>query len=422
MCYYYILCFYFQNLKSLTWNPQIKSQAALETLFPAMPHMTNLTLTTEEVYGDGYEAVLRAIAANLHHLKYLDISYKNVVSKAIEYLLPTDDNALGGCPELVDLNLRRIQNVDVELLKKIILALPKLRSLTHELLVNALGNLTEEEMGVDTAGNLNTLCARNVPEDSENTRFDKLATSPAFQQFRNNVTTVDIDAPIAKKGQRESALLADVLMWLPKLKWMVLGGVSEAHDVLSLLETFGDRLELLKLFDLSGNLSVQDIMMTCSNLEKLNMCHTLMENDLLVNNIKRQHDQAQKLSKLPELDCLAEICLHNMNKDLCSADMLTALLQSSRLEQIELRSVEAMTDDVMFNVLSSRGCAALSKVTRFVITGCSLITAAPFEDWLTRDNCSLHYMFINKCEKVDDKTLRDAVVKCPKTVIVKQRF
>ena len=61
--------------------------------------MTNLTLTTEAVYDDGYDAVLRAIAANLHHLEYLDISKIEVDPKAIEYLLPTDDNILGGCPE-----------------------------------------------------------------------------------------------------------------------------------------------------------------------------------------------------------------------------------------------------------------------------------------------------------------------------------
>ena len=409
-------------MKSLTWDPLLTSDAALETLFPAMPHMTNLTLTTEAVYVDGYDAVFRAIAANLHHLKYLDISGSDVDPKAIEHLLPTDDNPLGGCPELVDLDLWGVENVDVELLKKIILALPKLRFLTHELLVNALGDLTEEEMGVDTARNFNIVCARNVPEDSENTRFDKLATSPAFQRLRSNVTTVNIGAPIAEKGQRESALLADILMLLPKLKRMILGGISDAHDVLSLLESFGDHLEHLKLFDLSGNLSVQDIMMTCSNLVKLNMRHTLMKKDLLMNDINRYQYQVQKQSKLSELNGLTEICLHHMNKDLCSADMLSALLQSSRLEQIELRSVEAMTDDVMFNALSSRGCAALSKVTRFLMTGCSLITAAPFVDWLTRDNCSLQYMFINKCEKVDNKTLRTAALKCPRAVIVKQRF
>ena len=413
--------FFFQNLKSLTWDPLLTSDAALETLFPAMPHMTNLTLTTEEVYDDGYDAVLRAIGANLHHLKYLDISRSDVDPKAIEYLLPTDDNILGGCPELVELHLRRIHNVDVELLKKIILALPKLRSLTHELLVNALGDLTEEEMGVDTARNFNIVCARNVPEDSENTRFDKLTTSPAFQRFKNNVTTVNIGAPIAEKGQRESALLADILMWLPKLKRMTLGGVSDAHDVISLLESFGDNLEFLNFFALSGNLSIQDIMRTCNNLVKLFIRHTLKENDQLKNETNKHQDQVGMPRSLPELNCLTEICLHHMNKDLCSADMLTALLQSSRLEQIELRSVEAMTDDVMFNVLSSRGCAALSKVTRFVMTGCSLITAAPFVDWLTRDNCSLQYMFTHTCEKVDNKTLKDAVVKCPKAVIVKER-
>ena len=351
--------------------------------------MANLTLTTEEVYDDGYDAVLRAIAANLHHLKYLDISRSDVDPKAIEYLLPTKDNILGGCPELVELHLRRLQNVDVELLKKIILGLPKLRSLTHELLVNALGDLTAEEMGLDTARNLNKLCARNVPEDSENTRFDKLATSPAFQRFKNTVTTVNIGAPIAEEGQQESVLLADILMWLPKLKRMTLDGISETHDVLPLLESFGHRLEDLTFLDLSGSVSIQDILRTCSNLVKLFIRHSPKEKEHKMNDINRHKDQIEK--PLPELNCLTEISLYHMDKDLCSADMLIALLQSTNLKNLTLINVEAMTDDVMFSALSSRGCTALSKVTRFVMTGCSLITAAPFEDWLTRDNCSLHY-------------------------------
>ena len=86
----------------------------------------------------------------MRHLKSLNISNCEVEPKIIECLLPTEDNSLGGCPELVDLDLSSNVMVHVELLKKILLALPKLRSLKHELLVNALGELTEEEMGEDT--------------------------------------------------------------------------------------------------------------------------------------------------------------------------------------------------------------------------------------------------------------------------------
>ena len=89
-----------------------------------MPHITKLSLT-EAHYDDKYDGLLRAIATNLHQLKYLDISDSDVDPKAIEYLLPTQDNALGGCPELVHLDLMGVEDVDVELLKKIILALPK---------------------------------------------------------------------------------------------------------------------------------------------------------------------------------------------------------------------------------------------------------------------------------------------------------
>ena len=89
-------------MKNLTWYPNITSETALEKLCPAIPHITNLSLT-EAQYDDKCDGLLRAIAANLHQLKYLDISNSEVDPKAIEYLLPTEDNALGGCPELVEL-------------------------------------------------------------------------------------------------------------------------------------------------------------------------------------------------------------------------------------------------------------------------------------------------------------------------------
>ena len=371
-----------------------------------MPNITKLSITAIDYEGK-YEGLLKAIAATLHRLKYLDISFSRVDSKTIEYLLPTEHNTLGGCPELVYFGLCGIQNVDVQLMKKIILALPRLRFLEHELLVNVLGNLTEEEMDVDTARYLEQLYTRHYYSPI---RYDLLDKSPAFERFKNNITTVDLDA---EKGQEEDASLADVLMCLPKLTNVTLCGISEArHHLSSLLESIGDRLEHLTFCLLSGNLSIQDIMRTCSNLVKLSI------NQQSLMNVSNKHqEQREELSKLPVLHYLTEIDLHNINKDMCSADMLIALLQSLNLKTITLYNVEAMSDDVMFMVLSSGCCTALSKVTEFLVKR-SLITAEPFVLWLGRDNCSLEHIRLYICEKVDYKILRDAAVKCDRALII----
>ena len=404
-------------MKSLTWEPLITSSTALENLCLSMPHLTKFSIT-DALYDDKCEGLLKAIAYNLHHLKYLDISDSEVDPKAIEYLLPTDGNALGGCPELVHLDLCSLQNVDVELLKRIILALPKLRFLKHELLVNALGNLTEEEMGVDTARYLSILYARFDCKDSKNIsipiRFDLLAKSPAFQRLKNNITTVDMGyEPVDEEEQQEYALLADVLMCLPKLNKLTLT-ISEGHDlVTSLLESIGDRLEYFDFNHLSRCLSIQDIMMTCSNLVHLILIPTYNED---VSN--RHQDRVEKPSKLPVLNYLTEIHLDCINKEMCSDDMLIALLQSPRLNRITLINVEAMSDDVMWNVLLFPGCPALSKVTKLSVTWCPWITAEPFVHWLTRDTCSLEYIRFTHCEKVDYQVLKDAAGTYPKAVMI----
>ena len=397
-------------MKSLTWEPLTTSPTALENLFPAMHHITKLTIKEAE-YDDKCEGLLRAIAANLYHLKYLDLSDGVVDPKAIEYILPTEGNALGGCPDLVHLDLHEAEDVDVELLKKIILALPKLRFLRHDLMVNALGNLTEEEMGVDTARHLKNLCAHYCYSP---VRFDRLAKSPAFQRLKNNITKVHLDAPLAEEGQQEAASLADVLMCLPKLTNVTLCDISEEHHHVSfLLASIGERLEYLAFYGLSGNRSIQDIMSTCKNLVELGIGEYS-----LINVSNRHLEQTEKPNKLPLLKYLREINLHSINKDVCSADMLIALLQSPNLETVSLFHVEAMSDDVMFNVLSSRCCTALSKVTKFSVAS-PLLTAEPLVQWLNRDYCSLEQIFLRECEKVDYQMLRAAAENYPRALLIK---
>ena len=357
----------------------------------------------------------------MHDLKSLRIPYSNVEPKALEYLLPTEDNALGGCPELVDLDLCHVEQVDIQLLKSIILALPKLKSLKHELFVNALRDLTEEEMGVDTARYVNTLYGRHfygLPNHSFSLlRYTDLDKSPGFQRIRNNITNIDIPLPAAEVGQIEPSIFANVLISMPKLRSISLCNIGDARrHVLPVLESIGHRLEYLDLhLDASGNLSIQDIMMTCRNLVKLNMYQPHMEYDDVLIGSSLHHDQVECTSKLPVLE---EINLNDLGKDVCSADGLIALLQSPNLNKISLRNLEAMSDDVMFKALSSPDYAALSNVIQFSVKECSLLTEGPLVNWITRENCSLQYIGFWKCENMDIYVLQPYALEYHRALII----
>ena len=390
------------------------SPTALEKFCVAMPRMTTLRLPC---VGDknGYEGAIRAISANMHHLEKLDIYRYLADAKSIECLLPTKDNALGGCPDLVHLNLRS-QHGSVELMKKIILTLPKLRFLCHLTLVNALGELTEEEMDVDTARHINSLYAILFYNTSiycyAHQRYDILLKSPAFQRIKNNITSVDIyiNSNIEAGEQKQSAFLVDVLMSLPTLKSIRLKYTSATYKhVLPLLESIGDRIEYLDLSNDSGHLRMQDVMRTCRNLVELTSYS---------GNSKHQEQEAWP-GKLPVLHYLTSITLQHMDQYACSADMLVALLQSPNLIKITIQNLKVMTDDVMFRALSySPGGAAISKVTDFTLTECPLITAAPLVHWLTKDNCSLQYISVARCMKVDYETLKAAAERYPRALLI----
>ena len=404
-------------METLTLRTLSTLNTALEKFCKAMPHLTKLSMPCMFLT-NSYDGVLRAIAANMPHLKYLDITNCTVEPKVIENLLPTEDNPLGGCPHLVYLNLHNVRSVDVALLKKIILALPKLRSLKHKLLIDALGDFTEEEMSEDTGRSLNSLFVRCVNSMSINSdchlRYDNLAKSPAFQRFNNNITTVDIRVASDDKGPKESASLACVLKSMPNLKHITLSDISDTHkNVLPLLESTGNLVQYLSLFYFSGNLSLHNIMKTCKNLVQLSLSYNTLGNDS-----KIHHDQGQNPNQHPVLYYLTEITLHGLYTGICSGDMLTALLQSPNLKKINLENLEAMTDDVMFNVLSSRDCTALSKVTQFSMEDCPLVTAVPFVKWLNREDCSLQHMRFYDCEKIDYKSLKAAVEKCPRALTI----
>ena len=409
-------------MESLTLHPLDALPTALETFCTAMPHITKIDFLS--VHRDNrYDRVLRAIAANMHHLKSLSISFCMIDHpKAIEYLLPTKGNTLGGCPELVHLDLLGVNNVHAESLKKIILALPKLRSLKHDLLVDALADLTEEEMDEDTARCFNSLYVSLLGNGCSYICCDIMSKSPVFQRFRHNITTVYIREARNKDGQKESPLSADALMSLPNLEHITLCFISESdRRVLHLLESSGDCVKYLRLEFISANLSVQNIMSACRNLVKLSLVYRpFIGNSQRSGN--KHHDQVEWPSKLPVLHYLTELILYQANKSVCSAEILIALLQSPNLSKITLDKLDVMLDDVMFNALSSRGCTALSKVTDFTVWHCPLITEAPLVHWLSRENCSLQYISFYKCEKINHERLQAGAEKYPKPLMIKERL
>ena len=204
---------------------------------------------------------------------------------------------------------------------------------------------------------------------------------------------------------------------------MKLSGISEAHEhVLPLLDTIGDRLVLVELFDLSGYLSVQDIMRTCTNVVELELCYRHFKNGALKNDSNKlvQQNQIESTSKMPVLHCLTKVILEHMNKEICSSDMLIALLQSPNLKNVLLGDLEAMTDDVMWTVLSSSDCAGLSKVTRFSVSHCSLITEALLVHWINREDCPLQYIIFSNCPGINCNVLKAAAKKCHKALRIEE--
>ena len=415
----------FQKLESLTLRGLTVSPKALERFCGEMPHITKLDLSgvgDKDGYNskNSFERILRAIAGSMHHLKYLDISFCTAEPNAIECLLPTEDNPLGGCPELVHLALIGVKGVDVHLLRKIILMLPKLKVLAHYLFVHALVDLTEEELDMDISLSLFSLNSWTALKQFKNfppVRYDILAKSPIFQRLNNNIATVDM-----KIDKRDHNIAASVLMGMTKFRHLNFWCTTKFYmNMLPMFESIGDYLQYIRIKDkFRCQVGVHDIIRTCPKLVelRLNRFHNKEDDELQDNDINQHHVQAEKLSKLPVLNCLTVIELIRMDKQVCSADMLIALLQSPCLTNIHISELEAMSDDVMFNVLSSPGGSALSKVTELSVSECALITAVPFVQWLLKENCTLQYMRFDKCENVNCNAIGAVAEKCPRALII----
>ena len=400
---------YFQKLKTLSLGTRVVHANVLEDFCSTMKQITQLDLGGVMVcYDPCYDGVLKAIGNNMHHLTSLDISFSRVTSNAINYLLPTEENSYTGCSKLVFLNLIGVQSLNVCTLKNIILSLPKLRCLKHEMLISALVGLTEEEMDKDTGRCLQHLRGLSSWELTRSLiRYDLLPYTPVYQRL-DNITVVDID--VAPQFQH---FLIDLLLPLNKLKSLSLCGMSNSHQyLLPVLEVNGAQLEFLNLIYLSGNLNVYDIIRTCP---------FLMELTMLIDNYSENHKHPEQLANdIPVLPFLRKASLVNMDAQLCSKDMLTALLRSPDVQDITLNQIEVMSDDVLFNVMlpTLSGRAPLLKMKNFNVIFCEAITATPFVEWLQMTNILLEELKLSDCCNVDFEVLKAAAMKYSRNLML----
>ena len=370
----------------------------------AMPHIAKLNLSGV-LCADSYDGVLRAISVSMPNLKALDISRSNVQASAIELLLPTKGNPSSGCTKLAYLNLAKNSFVTVELLKKIILCLPKLRYLKHALLMKTLTELTEEEMDEDTGRCLRYFHSEWLCDCCCTTMYyDAFSRAPALTRL-GNITEVDI---IVIKGSEH--FLRDILMQLKKIKRLTLHRLSESHKfLLPVLESNGGCLEYLHLHDLSGGLNLSDVIRTCPRLIQLTV-HCNAE--------KESHKPKIETSKLdPVLTCLRKFNLQFTDEHICSKATLVSLLKSPCLETIYLSNVAAMSNDVIYNYLSFiyGGYKRSTKLKKIVLDSCPNITEEPFVHWLSMEDCMLEFIFI-QCPNVNYKDLKTAAEKYTKAL------
>ena len=372
-----------------------------------MHHITTLKLSGVLRTGR-YDGVIKAISENMPNLKTLDISESWVQASVIECLLPTKRNPKRGCPELVHLDLARSNFVTVELLKKIILRLPKLRYLKHALMMKTLTELTEKEVDVDTGR-----CLRYVYSEwgsrcwSKEIDYDALSRAPMLTKL-HNITELDIDVT-----EESEQFWKDILMQLKKIQRLTLYSMWEFQEfLLPVLESNGGCLKCLNLQHLSEDLDLSDIMRTCPGLVDLRVsCASYTQS----------HQAKIETLKLDsEFTCLKKFELHLTDEYVCSKGTLVSLLKSPCLEEIYLSNVDAMSDDVMFNFLSvlCAGHVRSSKLKIIHLYNCPNITEEPFVCWLDMEDCMLEFIRITSCDKVNSKGLKAAAERYPKPLSV----
>ena len=396
-------------------NFPITSHTLLVDLCETMTHMKELNLS--DLLGHPWgDKVLRAISVSMPQLQNLNIAYSEVSLSALECLLPTEEIPRSGCPDLQVLNLMGVSTT-VEFLKKIIIRLPKLRSLKHKLMVDVLVEITDDELGMNSGRCLENLYL-DVPKKQKDPSSQCLIleNAPVFA-VECNVTQIDIVYDIKSIVSTKVSLLP-----LKKLNSISFHRVSKSRDgLMSLLESKGDCLEYVRLTKSNESVSLYDIIRTCPKLKNLMVSYPMIsyfntESDSAADPQNQKEEQIDRCV----LPCLKKIALFHVTKDMCSSETLISLLLSPQLEEISLSVVQAMSNDVMFKVMSSSR-AALSKVKHFALTSCSAITAAPFVQWLSMDKIALDDLHFRYCEMEDEDVLHAAVKNYPRPLNVSVR-
>ena len=170
--------------------------------------------------------------------------------------------------------------------------------------------------------------------------YDAFSRAPVLIRF-GNLTEVNI---VLK--EKSEHFWKDVLMQLKKIQQLTLYSVCESQKyLLPVLESTGGCLKYLHLYDLSGDLDLSNIMRTCPGLVELSVSG---DSDTQWHKPKIKTSESD-----PVLTCLRKFKLHLTDEYICSKGTLVSLLKSPCLEDIYLSNVDAMSDDAMFNFLSS---------------------------------------------------------------------
>ena len=375
-----------------------------------MSHMIVLKLAGV-LRDNSYDDVLMAISTSMPQLKQLDIAEAKVSPSAISYLLPTEGPPRRGCPELEAISLVKIKGVDVMLLKKIIMGLPKLQFVDHLLMVNVLAELSDEEAqtGSNSFNSLDHLCVRSLLENSTKIRYDILQKAPKFA-MTCNISRVGVYA----KGHTD-LLLAELLMPLGNLNSILLDNLSNCHKkgLLTVLESKGHQLKDLHLFGVFEFVNLHNIIRTCPTLRKLTLNYSV-SSDFDDDSLKEK--QLVEPIELPSLNNLESIRLSYLNEQMCPSEMLDVLLVSPCLSDIKLTAIETLSTDSMLNLLSCSplGSPALTSVRDFQVKKCPNITAEPFVRLLSMDDTKLDELHIKDCDMFDEDVLYEAVKTYPR--------
>ena len=367
-----------------------------------------IQLDLNDVMDNDYrnDEVIRAITTSMPHLQMLNLAYSTVSLEALEYLLPSDDNGQKGCHELVFLNLFGTDAITVEFLKKIIFCMPKLQILRHELMVAMLAEVTDHELGMNSGRCLEHL-------EIQEMRYNILHNAPIFA-LECNLTEVDIQIRLDTSNP-----VLDLLMPFKKLKSISLCGMVDSREgFISVLKSKGHLLEILDLQYVDKTITLCDIIRTCPKINKFTLIYLEPEEP---SDFETDHAYQQGLQNYwSVLPFLREIVLENVSDDMCSSETLISLLLCPNLEKINFTSVQTMSDDVMFKVLSSSR-ASLSKVKSFTLHSCPAITAASFVQWFSSEKIVLEDLHITDCDMDDQDVLHAAVEKYPRQLNVKVR-